>query len=582
MKGVRALVLTLSILSFGMLHAQESQTIKGKITDGKLPMKDVAIRVEPTGTTAFTDEEGAYEITASPGDLIHYTYTGMKPYRVRVEDVTRFLNLIMIPDVMELDEVTVTRSKRKSQQELSMEYRANPNLIQTAFGIIDAQTAPGAVRMLSENQIAPIGLCVLDVIRNRIPGVRTVGNCFEGGNVFVRGPGSVGFARVAVFDVDGQIFTDVPLWLDVNSIKRIAVISSLAYSARYGATAGNVGGVIIINTINGQAAVSSKNQDLARLRNNYVTGKVLEAEEVAQNAPTYLRELQEASTLEEAQKVFYKYENSFNAAPHFFLDAFAHFSERPGGQDMAGEILASHMGKFEESAPMLKAMAYTYEAQNRSAEALQLYKEIFVLRPHYSQSYLDLARAYRQAGETGKAAAMFARYKYLLDEGFLTPSEEFGKIIQHESDNLLALEGRSLGADTRRIKTDPYVQNSTRVVVEWNDSEAEFDLQFVNPEGQYTTWKHTYADNEDLILDEKDNGFSVAEFVIDENLPGTWTLNAIYHGNKSLTPAYLKVTSYTHYGERSQQEEVRTVRLQLKGVNQKLLNLNNPGVSVIR
>ncbi len=575
-------MILLAALATTVVSAQDTRTISGTISDGNQPLADVAITVNEGGTAAFTDAEGKYEIQAAPGDLIAYAYTGMKTYKVRVEDVTKFLNLIMVPDVQELDEVTVTRSNRKSQKELAAEYRSNPYLIQTAYGIIDAQTAPGTVRMLSEKDITPIGLCILDVVRNRFPGIRTTGDCLQGGSIIVRGPGSIGNARVAIFDIDGQIFTDVPLWLDVNSIKRIAIISSMAYSVRYGASAGNVGGVVIINTISGQAAATARAQDLARLRNNYVQGKVLDQEEVAQNGPAYLKELKEAASLSDAQKVYYSFETPFSASPHFFLDAYAHFSNRPGGEDLAGEILESHMGKFENSAPMLKGLAYEYEAQGRHADALNLYKEIFVLRPHYSQSYLDLARAYRAAGETGKAAAMYARYKYLLDEGFLTPSEEFGKIIQHESDNLLALEGRSIGADTRRIKTDPYVEGSTRVVVEWNDSEAEFDLQFVNPEGQYTTWKHTYADNEDLILDEKDNGYSVAEFVIDENLPGNWDINAIYHGNKSLTPTYLKVTTYTAYGERSQREDVRTFRLQLKGVNQKLLTLTNPGNSTVR
>ena len=122
----------------------------------------------------------------------------------------------------------MTRSNRKSQTELAAEYRSNPYLIQTAYGIIDAQTAPGTVRMLSEKDITPIGLCILDVVRNRFPGIRTTGNCLQGGSIIVRGPGSIGNARVAIFDIDGQIFTDVPLWLDVNSIKRIAIISSMA------------------------------------------------------------------------------------------------------------------------------------------------------------------------------------------------------------------------------------------------------------------------------------------------------------------------------------------------------------------
>ena len=56
------------------------------------------------------------------------------------------------------------------------------------------------------------------------------------------------------------------------------------------------------------------------------------------------------------------------------------------------------------------------------------------MRPNYSQSYQDLALGYRDARAYDKSAAIYARYKYLVDENFLLPSEDFSKIIQHESD----------------------------------------------------------------------------------------------------------------------------------------------------
>lgn len=574
-------VITLCLATSGLL-AQESRTISGTITDGREPLENVRIEIGQSEAATFTTAEGKYEILAEPGDLIEFSYTGMKTYKVRVEDVTRHLNMVMIPDVEELEEVTVKGSNRKSQKELAEEYRSNPDLIQTAYGIIDARTAPGTIRMLSGDNILPINLCILDAIRNRFAGIWVRGDCQQGGSITIRGPGSIGNPRVAIFDIDGQIFSDVPLWLDVNAIERMAIVSSMAYSARYGSTAGNVGGVIIINTISGQAAVSSKVKDLARLRNNYVSDEVYTEKDLVKNAPTYLRELQAADSFEEAQQTYYEYETQYSASPHFYLDAYRVFSGYSQGEGMMEAIAGTLGEKWANNATILKALAYQMEEQGQSEEAFEHYKDIFILRPHYSQSYLDLARAYRTEGETGKAASMYARYKYLLDEGFLSPSGDFGKIIQHESDNLLALEGGDIGADRRKIQTDPYVDGSTRVVIEWNDSEAEFELQFVNPDGQYSSWKHTYAEMEERILDEKDNGYSVAEFVIDENLPGTWSVNAIYRGNKSLTPTYLKVTTYTAYGERGQREDIRSFKLQVKDVNQRLFSLDNPGVSRVR
>ena len=557
--------------------AQESRVVSGKITDGMNPLKDAQIQNGDEGAQVFTDESGAYEIEAVTGDVLRFTYSGKKDYKIRVEDVTRFLNLIMIPDVQELDEVTVTRIKRKSQQDLALEYQSNPNLMRTAYGIIDTRKAPGQVRIISGDEIAPVGLCILDVIRNRFPGIRAVGDCQRGGYITSRGVGSVSNPKVVIWDIDGQVFTETPIWLDVTNIARMAIMPSLAFTARYGAAGG--GGIIIINTVQGKASML-KNGDLARLRNNYIKESVPGDKELAEDKPAYLNELHKARQLQDAVNVFDKYSNQYSASPYFFMDMYAYFSSRNDGGQMAAQILEDNKAKIDGNPVLLKGLAYMLEENGKNKEALEVYKEVFILRPHYSQSYLDLARAYREAGEIGKSANIYARYKYLLEEEFLFRSNEFGKILQHESDNLLSVDGRKIGKRVQNILTDPFVDGTTRVVFEWNDSEAEFELQFVNPGGQYYTWKHTYAASEDRIADEKDKGYSIAEYIIDKNLPGTWTVNAKYLGNKSLTPTYLKVTVYAPYGDRTQRRQVRQYKLFLKDVNQKLFTLSN-GSSVV-
>ena len=570
-------VLLLSLSFYG--YAQDLRTIKGSISDGNAPLENVQILVNGETRSTFTDEQGKYEIQAETGDMLEYYYAGMKTYKVPVQDVTRFLNLIMVPDIQELEEVTVTSSRRKSQQQLAMEYRFNPKLINTYFGVIDAERAYGRVQMLNEEDINPIGLCVLDVIRNRFTGVRTLGNCATGGSVVFRGVGSIGNPRVAIFDVDGQIFRDAPIWLDVTLIKRMALISSVAYTTRYGAIGS--GGVIVINTANGFQG-DPKIKDLARLRNNYIEGPVLDGDDLAAAQPEYLIALQNSSSQQEARAVFDQYQSRYSASPYFYLDAYRHFYDQVGGRDFADDILNTHKEVFTDNAVLLKALAYSYQEQGRYKEALELFKDIFILRPHYSQSYMDLAVAYRDAGKPARAAGMFARYKYLVDIGFLLKSEEFANIVQHESDNLLQLEADAVGADAGKIETDLFVQESTRLVFEWNDSEAEFELQFVNPEGQYYTWKHTFADNEERILEEKETGYSVLEYVLDGSLPGEWNININYLGNKSLTPTYLKATIYDNYGTPNQRKRVKTFRLRLKSKNQQLMSLVKAGNSQIR
>lgn len=575
------LTFTITFLMLGLgLVAQEIRTVRGSVTDGTNPMQDVEIAVQgKSDVRTFSDADGKYEIQAEVGDLLKYSYTGMKDYLVRVEEVTRYMNLIMIPDVEELEEVTVTRSRRKSQQDLAMEYAGNSRILKTAFGYLDADTAPAQVRVLDQERILPIAICILDVIRNQFPGITTTGNCQEGGAVIFRGGGSISNQRVGIFDVDGLVLQQAPIWLDVNQIKRMALISSVAYTARYGAVGS--GGVIVINTISGNTQMN-KIVDQARLKNNYVKEPALDGTAVAYSEPTYMSAIREATSFEDAQTVFSRYESQYRSSPYFYLDAYRHFSINLGETEFADQIIRENTRVFEKNASMLKALAYTYQEEGRYEKALDAFKEVFIMRPNYSQSYQDLALGYRDARAYDKAAAIYARYKYLVDENFLLPSEDFSKIIQHESDNLLKLHASQIGANARKIISDPFVQNTTRVVVEWNETEAEFELQFVNPEGQYHNWKHTYLDNEDRIIDEKMTGYSMEEHIIDNALPGLWEVNVKYDGNKSLTPTYLKVTTYYNYGERDQKKQVNTFKLTLRNNWQKLLSINNPGVSRVR
>jgi hypothetical protein len=62
----------------------------------------------------------------------------MKTMTIRIEDVTRILNPIMVPEVNILDEVVVTKSRRKSQKDLEYEYEEDANIIRTAFGYVHA------------------------------------------------------------------------------------------------------------------------------------------------------------------------------------------------------------------------------------------------------------------------------------------------------------------------------------------------------------------------------------------------------------------------------------------------------------
>lgn len=567
------LFLAASLYALG-LYAQKPVEIRGTISDGYEPMENVRVRVEGREDLVFTDSVGRYVIQAAVGDILRYSHIGMRDYIVRVEEATRFLNLIMTPEYNELDEVVITGNKRKTQQELQLEYPLNKRLIRTAFGILDADEMAANIRFLNEDEINPIGLCILDMLRARFAGVRVVGNCQEGGWVILRGGiGSLTQGGGAIFDVDGMILKDAPIWLDVSSIHRIAIIAGLAHTVKYGGQAG--GGVIVINTKTSSPKWDGK-FDLAQVRGNHVEEEsVLDHEALVRNDPLYMQQLSAAGSFEKAREVYETFAPSYRASPYFYLDCYRYFYDVLDARDFADGIIASGSGRWEGNPTLMKALAYIYASQKRYDEALKINQRIMELRPRYAQSYMDLGIAYRDAGEFKKALGVYARYQHLIDSGLLEPSEHFSDILQHEGDNLLRIHGDNIGVDPRMVDTDPYVGGTTRVVVDWNDMEAEFELQFVNPQGRYYTWEHTFRENEDRILDEKLKGYSVEEHIIDQTFTGDWEVNVLYFGNKSRTPTYMRVTVYEGFDTPGQRKTVRVFKLLLRDVNHQLLSIEN-------
>lgn len=575
------------IFLFSILAVNAQRTVKGKVSDGRNSVENVNVAVLEKDLATTTNADGAYEIQVETGDMVQFSYAGLKTVRIKIEDVTRILNPVLIPDITELEEVVVKGSNRKSQAELAREYDINKSLVKTAYGIISAETSAGEVRFLEDSDINDVGLCILDLLRNQFPGVTVLGNCIDGGNVVIRGLNSLTNPRTAIYDVDGQILTDAPIWITPGNMKRVAVFNSLAMSVRYGNIGG--GGVVIINTKSGsnyKVKEDGKPYDYAKLRNNIASDNILTRAQVAKNAPTYLKELIAAKSRTEAQEIFEKNALKNSGNPYYFIDAYTYFYENWNDEAFADSIIESRFQLFDSNPVLLKALAYNYDAQKRFEKTNELYEKVFRLRPEYVQSYMDLANSYRDINDPKQATAIYMRYEHLVAQGLLKADSlaGIGNIMEREFNNLLMLQKNAI-VDAKKSR-DLFVADEdfkgTRLVFEWNDSEAEFDLQFVNPQNQYFKWAHSWADNAETVTMEKEHGYSCTEYLIDDSLPGTWQINIKYYGNKSLTPTYLKATIYHDYGSKAQRKEVKVFKLNLKNTNQELFTLQKSSSVVVR
>ena len=570
---------TVLLFFLGLTVSVSAQrSIYGRVNDGSNPLENVRVLNTNSQTEVETDTKGYYKIEVATGDLVRYELYGFRTVEVVVEDVTRILNTVLIPEVNELDEVVVEGgNNQNSQRSLQERYQEDKSVFLTATGYRDMEAVSGSVDIIDGDNINFSYTCILDLMR-RFNRVRVFGSCLDAGGtgqVFLnRAIGnSLIYPQPVMYDIDGQVFTDTPLWLDPQNIKRLAILNSLNLANSYGTLAN--GGVILINTKLASLPYAGKeiNQQKAE-GSNAVSASFLDRDK-----PQYLLDMEAAANSDEALSIYEKYKSMYSASPYFYLDMAKHLWEDRGDRRSVEKVLEEGEQLWSKNPVLLKGKAFLLDAMGETDMALSTYQRIFELRPNYAQSFRDLAQAYARNKEPKKAAAHFSRYNYVKEEKMMDhASSDFDTLTQREQKQLLRKYGDEIIPDYNKfLNLEEEDFAGTRLVLEWNDGEAEFDLEFVNPQNQTYTWRHSLIDSPDQIQKEKEQGYSSKEFLLDGSLPGVWKMNVKYLGNKSLTPTYFKLTQYTNFGLPTQSEKISFYKVMTKGVNFELAAVVDSG-----
>ena len=174
------------LISTGILA--QTKTIKGKVFLENAPLKNVNIQILDAPTIVASASDGSYQIEANEGDIIQYSFVGLKTVKIFVEDVTSILNISMFPEINELDEVTVVDRDKKVEINTQEDYDNNKTHMLTTFGMLDLSRSAGLVRFLQGEKINRGASCILDALRGGVmPGVQVFGNCTRGGGVLIIG-----------------------------------------------------------------------------------------------------------------------------------------------------------------------------------------------------------------------------------------------------------------------------------------------------------------------------------------------------------------------------------------------------------
>jgi TonB-linked SusC/RagA family outer membrane protein len=212
--------------------AQSSQAeVKGVVTSAsdQSPIPGANVFIKGTTTGTVTDFDGNYDVSASTGDILVFSFLGYVTQEISYTGQAT-INVMMAEDTALLDEVVVVGYGKSVRKE----------------------DLTGAVSVVGTKDIEKSPLVNVDqALQGRASGVQVTqssGAPGAGFKIRVRGSNSITGNNSPLIVVDGLIDVDINS-VNPNDIQSISVLKDASSSAIYGNRAAN--GVIIITTKRG-------------------------------------------------------------------------------------------------------------------------------------------------------------------------------------------------------------------------------------------------------------------------------------------------------------------------------------------
>uniref|UniRef100_UPI00404A0E79 SusC/RagA family TonB-linked outer membrane protein n=2 Tax=Flavobacterium sp. TaxID=239 RepID=UPI00404A0E79 len=209
--------------------AQE-KTITGVVIESGQPLPGVTIVVKGTSNGTETDFDGKYSITAKKGDVIEFSYIGLKSQLITVGDQS-IVNITMEEDVETLEGVVVTAYGTTT--------KVRSNIASTSVSSKTIETRPNA--------------SFIQTLQAQVPGLSiSSGSGQPGANstVILRGIGSINGKVEPLFVIDGvPLDSDSFRNINPNDIESVTVLKDAGATSIYGNRGAN--GVIVVYTKKG-------------------------------------------------------------------------------------------------------------------------------------------------------------------------------------------------------------------------------------------------------------------------------------------------------------------------------------------
>ena len=111
-------ILLFCFLFIGSLYAQEYE-VTGKVTDvSNNPLPGVSVLIKGTAQGVTTDFDGKYTIKVKNGDILEFSFLGMKIKQVKVNG-QKVINVVLEEDDTILEEVVVTSYETAKRRDVT-------------------------------------------------------------------------------------------------------------------------------------------------------------------------------------------------------------------------------------------------------------------------------------------------------------------------------------------------------------------------------------------------------------------------------------------------------------------------------
>ncbi|SFU39045.1 TonB-linked outer membrane protein, SusC/RagA family [Pustulibacterium marinum] len=218
----------------------QQKTITGAVTDeSNVPLPSVNVIIKGTKTGTQTDFDGNFSINANVGDVLVFSFVGMRSIEKTVGNQTTF-NIQMTTDANALDEVIVI-----------------------GYGTQKKSDVTGAIAQVSAEDLNAFPVQnTLQGIQGKAAGVDISSNSRPGqiGSIRIRGSRSISGGNSPLYVVDGVPLQSGGLeMLNPSDIESIEILKDASATAIYGSRGAN--GVVLVSTKKGKEGRTQINFD---------------------------------------------------------------------------------------------------------------------------------------------------------------------------------------------------------------------------------------------------------------------------------------------------------------------------------